>query len=65
VLLPVWVAAFQFLGRPHRFVVNGRTGEVHGERPWSAVKVTLAVLAALVGLALLAWLFSVAESFRA
>jgi LSD1 subclass zinc finger protein len=65
VLLPVWVAAFQFLGRPYRFVVNGRTGEVHGERPWSALKITLAVLAGLIGLALLAWLFSAAESFRA
>ena len=64
VLLPVWVAAFQFLGRPYRFVVNGRTGEVHGERPWSALKITLAVLAGLIGLALLAWLFSAAESFR-
>ena len=65
VLLPVWIAAFQFLGRPYRFVVNGRSGEVHGERPWSAIKVTLAVLAGLIGLALLAWLFSAAESFRA
>jgi hypothetical protein len=45
-------------------VVNGRTGEVHGERPWSALKITLAVLAGLIGLALLAWLFSAAESFR-
>ncbi|MFO1072331.1 MAG: hypothetical protein U1E17_06560 [Geminicoccaceae bacterium] len=40
VLLPVWVAAFQFLGRPYRFVVNGRTGEVRaGRAAWSAWKI--------------------------
>lgn len=50
VLLPVWVAAFLFLGRSYRFVVNGRTGEVHGERPWSAWKIAGAVA---LGLALL------------
>ena len=38
-LLPVWVAAFRFVGRPYRFVVNGRTGEVQGERPWSFWKI--------------------------
>lgn len=58
VLLPVWVAAFVFLGRPYRFVVNGRTGEVHGERPWSAWKLALAGLLGLVLILLLAWLFS-------
>ena len=49
VLLPVWVAAFQFVGQPYRFVVNGRTGEVHGERPWSFWKIAgAAVLGALL-----------------
>jgi hypothetical protein len=30
-----------------RFVVNGRTGTVSGERPYSWIKITLTVLAAL------------------
>lgn len=64
VLLPVWVAAFQFLGRPYRFVVNGRTGEVHGERPWSAWKIAGAALLALVLLLLLALLFDQAQHLR-
>lgn len=58
VVLPVWVAAFNFLGKPYRFVVNGRTGEVHGERPWSAWKLALAGLFGLLLLLLLAALFS-------
>jgi predicted RNA-binding Zn-ribbon protein involved in translation (DUF1610 family) len=63
-LLPVWVAAFRFLGRPYRFVVNGRTGEVHGERPWSAWKVAGAVALAVALLLLLALVFSQAEGVQ-
>ncbi len=51
VLLPAWISAYRFRERVFRFVVNGRTGEVQGERPWSAVKIGLALL---LGLALLA-----------
>ncbi|WP_238941583.1 TFIIB-type zinc finger domain-containing protein [Jannaschia sp. Os4] len=48
VLLPVWVAAYKYRGKSFRFVVNGQTGRVQGERPYSAVKIALAVLAALI-----------------
>lgn len=48
VLLPIWVASFKFLGRDYRVLINGRTGEVHGERPWSLLKIALAVLAGLL-----------------
>ena len=63
-LLPVWVAAFHFVGRPYRFVVNGRTGEVHGERPWSVWKIAGAVVLGAVLLLLLALLFSQAEALQ-
>ncbi len=56
VLLPVWVASFKFLGKDYRVLVNGRTGEVHGERPWSVWKILGAlalVLFVLAGLVLL------------
>lgn len=43
VLLPVWMAAYKFRGDTYRFVVNGRTGRVQGERPWSTVKILVAV----------------------
>ncbi|UWQ23050.1 primosomal protein N' (replication factor Y) - superfamily II helicase [Jannaschia sp. W003] len=48
VLLPIWVAAYRYQGRSFRFVVNGQTGRVQGERPWSKWKIAAAVLAALV-----------------
>ncbi len=45
VLLPVWLAAYKYRGRTYRFVVNGRSGRVRGERPWSIWKIALAVIA--------------------
>jgi len=45
VLLPLWSAAFQFRNKTYRFVVNGRTGKVRGERPYSVVKIALASIA--------------------
>jgi DNA-directed RNA polymerase subunit RPC12/RpoP len=57
VLLPVWLAAYRFRDRTFRFVVNARTAEVQGERPWSWVKISLAVLAAIAVALLLILLF--------
>lgn len=47
-LLPVWAGAYQHGGKSWQIVVNGCTGEVQGERPYSAVKIALAALAALI-----------------
>jgi hypothetical protein len=47
ILLPVWISAYRFREKVYRFLVNARTGEVQGERPWSWVKIALAVLAGL------------------
>lgn len=48
ILLPVWVAAYKYRGKTFRFVVNGRTGAVRGERPFSIFKIALAVIAGLL-----------------
>jgi DNA-directed RNA polymerase subunit RPC12/RpoP len=48
VLLPVWLAAYKYRGKSYRFVVNGQTGRVQGERPYSAWKIAAAVLAGLI-----------------
>lgn len=47
-LLPVWSAAFRYRNKSYRFVINGRTGEVQGERPYSWWKIACTVLAALL-----------------
>ena len=56
ILLPIWSAAYKYGGKSYRFVVNGQTGKVQGERPWSAWKIAGAVAAALVA-AGAAWLY--------
>ncbi|HFQ15267.1 MAG TPA: primosomal protein N' (replication factor Y) - superfamily II helicase, partial [Rhodobacteraceae bacterium] len=48
VLLPVWLAAYKYRGKSYRFVVNGQTGKVKGERPYSAWKIAFAVLLGLI-----------------
>ena len=48
ILLPVWLAAYKYRGRTFRFVVNGQSGKVQGERPWSAWKITFAIILALI-----------------
>lgn len=61
VLLPVWLAAYRFRGRTFRFVVNGRTGQVQGERPYSALKIALAVIAASIVAAAIGYLAATTE----
>lgn len=51
ILLPVWLNAYRYHGRTYRFLVNARTGEVQGERPYSAWKIAGAVL---LGIAVIA-----------
>jgi hypothetical protein len=46
VLLPLWICSSRFKDKVFRFLVNARTGEVQGQRPWSPIKIALAVIAA-------------------
>ncbi|HOX05529.1 MAG TPA: hypothetical protein PK280_03925 [Planctomycetota bacterium] len=50
-LLPVWVSAYRYRDKVYRILVNARTGEVQGERPWSWVKITLLALGIAGGIA--------------
>jgi len=53
VLLPMWICSYRYKSKIYRFLVNARTGEVQGQRPWSWVKITLAALVvAVVALAI-------------
>lgn len=57
ILLPVWMAAYKYGGRSYRFVVNGQTGRVQGERPWSAWKIAGAVVLGLIAAGALAYYY--------
>ena len=59
-MLPLCTAGFQFRDKTYRFVVNGRSGKVRGERPYSIVKIVLTGLVVLA--VLLAAVFLMQES---
>lgn len=54
ILLPIWLSAFHFKNKAYRFVINGRSGEVQGERPYSFWKIaaTILIVTLLVGIAI-------------
>lgn len=57
VLLPVWVSAYQYAGKSFQVIVNAQTGEVRGQRPWSWVKISAAVISvALVIAGMMYWI---------
>jgi predicted RNA-binding Zn-ribbon protein involved in translation (DUF1610 family) len=47
-LLPIWLLTVVYQQKPFQVFINGVTGEVHGQRPWSAIKITAAVIAATI-----------------
>lgn len=57
-LLPVWLSSYLYGGKTWRFLINGQTGEVQGERPWSPWKIGTAVGLALLVMFLLFTLFN-------
>ncbi len=48
ILLPIWSAGFRFKNKAYHFVVNGRTGKVRGERPYSPWKIAVAVVLLII-----------------
>ncbi|MCA9000789.1 MAG: zinc ribbon domain-containing protein [Planctomycetes bacterium] len=50
-LLPVWTLSYRFGGKTYSVLVNGQTGKVAGQAPYSWVKITgLILILVLVGL---------------
>jgi DNA-directed RNA polymerase subunit RPC12/RpoP len=47
VLLPVWLASYRYRDKSYQVLVNGQTGNVTGDRPYSAAKITALVLTIL------------------
>jgi Zn finger protein HypA/HybF involved in hydrogenase expression len=59
--LPLWLSSFRYDDKVFRFVVNARTGEGTGERPWSVIKIVLAVLAVSTIIAAIAVIVSMTQ----
>ncbi|MBO0868848.1 MAG: hypothetical protein J2P15_09810 [Micromonosporaceae bacterium] len=61
-LLPVWIAVYLHGGRSYQVLVNARTAEVIGQRPYSPLKIAAAVAAALALVALIVVLVVVSRN---
>ncbi|MDX1440454.1 MAG: hypothetical protein R3284_11185 [Rubricoccaceae bacterium] len=48
ILLPIWISSYQFKNKTYRFTVDAETGEVQGERPYSAIKIAMTVLTVIL-----------------
>lgn len=55
-LLPIWISAYQYMNKSYRFLVNARTGEVQGERPYSWIKITFAIILATLAILLIVYI---------
>ncbi|MET9327451.1 hypothetical protein [Tsukamurella sp. NPDC003166] len=56
-LMPVWLLTVTFAGKPFQVFVNGVTGEVQGQRPWSAIKIASAIIAGLLLIGMAVYLY--------
>jgi len=62
VLLPIWLLTVIYEQKPFQVFINGVTGEVQGQRPWSKVKIAAAIAAALVVLIIVLVIYSSTKS---
>ena len=56
-LLPVYAGAYRYNGKLFQILVNGRTGEIQGERPYSVLKIAMLVIGLLIIVAILVIVF--------
>ncbi|MCC6180513.1 MAG: hypothetical protein IT237_01635 [Bacteroidia bacterium] len=48
ILLPLWISSYKYNDKVYRFLINARTGEAQGERPYSAIKIVLFIATILL-----------------
>jgi hypothetical protein len=53
ILVPIWLLTYVFGRKAYQVLVNGCTGKIAGNRPWSVWKVLFAIVIALVVLGLI------------
>jgi DNA-directed RNA polymerase subunit RPC12/RpoP len=56
-LLPAWISAYKYNNKLYHFTINACTGEVVGERPYSATKIALTIIAAIVLIIIIIYCF--------
>jgi DNA-directed RNA polymerase subunit RPC12/RpoP len=65
ILLPVWLTGYRYRDKSYRVLINGQTGEVMGDRPYSFWKIFALVVAILVVLAAIVFAMMALSQARA
>ncbi|MGF1636325.1 MAG: hypothetical protein ACFCUU_04580 [Cyclobacteriaceae bacterium] len=52
ILLPVYISAYRYKGKLYQFVISGQSGRIRGHRPYSARKIAMAIVTALITMGL-------------
>jgi predicted RNA-binding Zn-ribbon protein involved in translation (DUF1610 family) len=58
VLLPIWIASYRYHEKLFQILINARTGEVQGRRPYSAWKIAMAAVGVMLLIGLMVYLFT-------
>jgi len=64
ILLPVHVLSYRYRDQVYRFLVNGQTGKVSGEKPWSALRIGAAVALAMILIGIVVTIVMIASNTR-
>jgi hypothetical protein len=57
-LLPIWIASYRYREQLYQIIVNARTGEVQGRRPYSVWKIASLTIAIILAAGAVAYLFA-------
>lgn len=57
ILLPIYVSSFLYNNKNYTFYINGMTGQIAGDRPYSTIKIVFTVIAAIIVLLILIMMF--------
>ena len=55
ILVPVWLLTYDYGRKSYQVAINGYTGSIAGDRPYSFLKIFFAVMAVILFMAALAW----------
>lgn len=58
ILLPVFISSYDFNGKGYHFYINGQTGVIHGDRPYSFWKIFLAIIFGLAVIGVITYIAS-------
>ncbi len=56
-LFPIYSAEFKWQGKLYDYLINGQSGKVVGERPYSVVKITIAIISTITILVIIYYIY--------